>query len=226
METAAQLHKGGIKIFRAGVWKPRSRPGTFKGMGVEALEWLSEVKKTYGMQIATEINSSANVENLVRYGVDIAWVGARTSVNPFAVEEIAQAMKGVDMAVYVKNPVCPDVELWMGSIERFLRVGMKDVKAIHRGFMQYGRDIYRNVPLWTLPMQVMKEMPEVDMLCDPSHITGKREYVEQISAMAMSLDMDGLFIESHFDPDNALSDSSQQLTPAATVKMLKNLKLL
>jgi len=226
METARQLYEGGINIYRAGVWKPRSRPGTFKGVGKEALEWMAEVKSVYGMKIATEINCAANVEYLVKYNVDIAWIGARTSVNPFVVDEIAEAMRGLDMAVYIKNPICPDADLWIGSIERMLNIGIKDVKAIHRGFMQYGRDIYRNVPLWTLPLRVMKEMPEIDMLCDPSHITGKREYVEQVASMAMSLDMDGIFMESHIDPENALSDSRQQLTPADTIEMLERINLL
>lgn len=226
MDTASQLSEAGIKIFRAGVWKPRTRPGCFEGVGIEGLEWLSEVKRRYGMKIATELNTAANAEHLLRHGIDIAWIGARTSVNPFIVEEIASALRGTDIEVYVKNPVCPDVELWMGAIERLHNAGIKKITAIHRGFSQYGKDIYRNVPLWTLPLRVMKEMPEIPMICDPSHIAGLREYVPQVSAMAMILKVNGLFIESHINPDCAKSDARQQLTPLDTASMLKELKLL
>lgn len=226
MATAAGLHKIGVEVFRAGVWKPRTRPGCFEGVGHEALEWLEEVRATFGMRVATEINCARNVEQLVAHQIDIAWIGARTSVSPFVVDEIAQALAGTGIEVYIKNPVCPDVELWMGAIERLRLCGIEKITAVHRGFSQLDNDIYRNAPLWSIPLRLMREMPDVPMVCDPSHISGRRAYVEQVSAMALSLGMQGLFMETHCNPDEALSDAAQQCTPDDTGAMLARLGLL
>lgn len=212
MTTARQLSEAGIKIFRAGVWKPRTRPGNFEGIGPTALEWLREAKEKYGLRIATEINKAQNVQLLVDAGVDIAWIGARTTVNPFIVDEIADALGNTNMEVYVKNPVCPDPELWMGAIERLQRAGVKKITAIHRGFSQYGSDLYRNTPLWNIPLRLMRDMPNIPIFCDPSHITGRTEYVRQVCYMALQLGFGGLFVESHCCPHEALSDARQQLS--------------
>jgi len=224
MQTAKELSKGGVKIFRAGVWKPRTRPGSFEGVGVEALKWLKQAKDTYGLKIATEINVPSNVKYLVDYGVDIAWLGARTTVNPFIVDAIAKELVGTNIEVYVKNPVCPDADLWMGAIERLQRAGCRKITAIHRGFSQYGVDLYRNDPLWNIPLRVMREMPHIPMLCDPSHIAGKSEYVRPLSYMALQLGFQGLFVESHCSPHEALSDARQQLSSIEAIALFDDLK--
>lgn len=224
MQTAKELVAGGVKIYRAGVWKPRTRPGCFEGYGIQALEWLKEAKETFGLKIATEINIPSNVKYLVEYGVDIAWLGARTTVNPFIVDAIAAELAKTDIEVYVKNPVCPDADLWMGSIERILKAGCRKVTAIHRGFSQYGVDLYRNAPLWNLPLRVMREMPHIPMLCDPSHIAGKSEFVRVLSYTAMQLGFNGLFVESHCNPDSALSDARQQISSREAISLFEDLK--
>lgn len=224
METARLLSDGGIQIYRAGVWKPRTRPGNFEGVGVEALEWLSEAKAAYGLKIAVEINHARNVEHLVRAGIDIAWLGARTTVNPFVVDEIAGELGSSGMEVYVKNPVCPDADLWLGAIERVQRAGVKNIKAVHRGFCQYGADLYRNTPIWSIPLRIMREMPNIPMLCDPSHITGKAEYVRHVCYMALQLGFNGLFVESHYKPFEAKSDARQQLSPIQMIELLRELE--
>lgn len=213
METAKELSSRGIRIFRAGIWKPRTKPGGFEGVGTEGLSWLKEVKNTYGMLTATEVATPHHVFEAIKAGVDILWVGARTVANPFAMQELADALKGVDMPILVKNPLSPDLELWVGAFERLYRAGIRQLGAIHRGFSSYDKKIYRNDPLWHIPIELKRRYPDMLMLCDPSHIGGKRELVAPISQQALDLKFGGLIIESHCNPDQALSDAAQQVTP-------------
>jgi len=226
METARQLSGlNMISIFRAGIWKPRTRPNTFEGVGVSGLKWLRNVKKEYGMMVATEVANEKHVYEALKYGVDMLWIGARTSVNPFTVQEIADALKGVDVMVLVKNPINPDIELWIGAIERISKAGINRLGAIHRGFSTYEKTTYRNQPNWQLPIELRRRIPNLPIICDPSHIAGAREYLHEISQKAMDLNFDGLMIESHIDPDKALSDASQQLTPNDLRELLSRLIL-
>lgn len=223
LETARELAAKGIKIFRAGIWKPRTKPGGFEGIGSEGLEWLKEVKRTTGMLVSTEVATPAHVLEAVKAGIDVLWVGARTVTNPFAMQELANALKGVDIPILVKNPVNPDLELWCGAIERLYNAGIRNIGVIHRGFSSYEKKIYRNLPLWHIPIELRRRFPEMTIFCDPSHIGGKRELVAPISQQAMDLNFDGLIVESHCNPDCALSDASQQITPEVldyTLKML------
>ncbi|MEG2573184.1 MAG: bifunctional 3-deoxy-7-phosphoheptulonate synthase/chorismate mutase type II [Bacteroides sp.] len=213
METAKQLASKGIKIFRAGIWKPRTKPGGFEGVGVEGLTWLKEVKKETGMYVATEVATAKHVYEALKQGIDLLWIGARTTANPFAVQEIADALKGVDVPVLIKNPVNPDLELWIGALERIHNAGLKRLGVIHRGFSSYDKKIYRNLPQWHIPIELRRRMPELPIFCDPSHIGGKRELIASLSQQAMDLNFDGLIIESHCNPDCALSDAEQQVTP-------------
>lgn len=213
METAKQLANKGIKIFRAGIWKPRTKPGGFEGVGVEGLSWLKEVKKETGMYVSTEVATAKHVYEALKQNIDILWIGARTSANPFAVQEIADALKGVDIPVLVKNPVNPDLDLWIGALERIHNAGLKRLGAIHRGFSSYDKKIYRNLPQWHIPIELRRRIPNLPIFCDPSHIGGKRELIASLSQQAMDLNFDGLIIESHCNPDVALSDASQQITP-------------
>ena len=213
LETARGIAATGAKIFRAGIWKPRTRPGCFEGIGVAGLPWLKRVKKETGMYVATEVATNKQVDAALAAGVDLLWIGARTTVNPFAVQEIANALRGVDVPVLVKNPINPDLELWVGAIQRLHRVGVRRLAAIHRGFSSHEKKIFRNDPLWHLPIELRREIPNLPILCDPSHIGGKREYVAPLSQQAMDLQFDGLIIESHCNPQEAWSDASQQITP-------------
>lgn len=213
METAQQLASKGVKIFRAGIWKPRTKPGGFEGVGVEGLSWLKEVKQETGMYVSTEVATAKHVYEALKHNIDILWIGARTSANPFAVQEIADALQGVDIPVLIKNPVNPDLELWIGALERIHNAGLKRLGAIHRGFSTYDKKIYRNLPQWHIPIELHRRMPNLPIFCDPSHIGGKRELIAPISQQAMDLNFDGLIIESHCNPDCALSDASQQITP-------------
>ena len=213
METARQLSNNGIKIFRAGVWKPRTKPGGFEGNGQKALPWLQRVKKETGMLVATEVATPVHVEQALEAGVDILWVGARTTANPFAVQELADSLKGVDVPVLVKNPVNPDIELWIGALERINGSGIKRLGAIHRGFSSYDRKIYRNLPMWQIPIELNRRIPQLPIICDPSHIGGRRDLIAPLCQQAMDLGMEGLIVESHIDPDNAWSDAKQQVTP-------------
>jgi chorismate mutase len=213
MNTARQLAEKGQKIFRAGIWKPRTKPGGFEGVGVEGLQWLKEVKKETGMYVGTEVANAKHVFESLKAGIDILWIGARTSANPFAVQEIADALKGFDIPVFVKNPVNPDLELWIGALERINNAGIKQLGAIHRGFSTYDKKIYRNSPQWHIPIELRRRIPNLPLLCDPSHIGGKRELIAPISQQAMDLNFDGLIIESHCNPDSAWSDAAQQITP-------------
>ncbi len=223
LETAIALAAKGIRIFRAGIWKPRTKPGGFEGVGSQGLCWLKEVKQKTGMLIATEVATPSHVLEAVKAGIDILWVGARTVTNPFAMQELADALKGVDIPILVKNPVNPDLELWCGAIERLYNAGIRNIGAIHRGFSSYEKKIYRNLPLWYIPIDLRRRFPDMMIFCDPSHIGGKRELVAPISQQALDLNFDGLVVESHCNPDCALSDSAQQITPEVldfTIKML------
>lgn len=213
MDTAKQLSAKGMKIFRAGIWKPRTKPGGFEGIGVEGLSWLKEVKKETGMYVSTEVATAKHVYECLKAGIDILWIGARTTANPFAVQEIADALKGVDIPVLVKNPVNPDLELWIGALERINNAGLKRLGAIHRGFSSYDKKLYRNLPQWHIPIELRRRVPNLPIVCDPSHIGGKRELVAPLCQQAMDLGFNGLIIESHCNPDCAWSDASQQVTP-------------
>ncbi len=211
--TAQQLSKIGVKIFRAGIWKPRTKPGSFEGIGEEGLPWMQRVQKECGKLVATEVANKAHVEAALKAGIDILWIGARTSANPFAMQEIADSLKGVDIPVLVKNPVNPDLELWIGALERLNNAGIKRLGAIHRGFSTYDKRIYRNLPMWHIAIELHRRIPNLPMICDPSHIGGKRELIAPLCQQAMDLGFDGLIIESHCKPDEAWSDASQQVTP-------------
>jgi len=213
METAKDLAKNGVRIFRAGIWKPRTKPGGFEGVGSVGLTWLQEVKKETGMLVATEVANKQHVEEALNAGVDVLWIGARTSANPFAMQEIADSLVGADVPVLVKNPVNPDLELWIGAMQRIYNAGIRQIGAIHRGFSAYGKHLYRNMPQWHIPIELRRRMPELTLICDPSHIGGKRELVAPLSQQAMDMGFDGLIVESHCDPDSAWSDKSQQVIP-------------
>ena len=213
LRTATELAAKGVKIFRAGIWKPRTKPGGFEGVGVAGLPWMKEVKQTTGMLLATEVATPYHVFEAIKAGIDILWIGARTAANPFAMQELADVLKGTDIPVLVKNPVNPDIELWIGGIERLYRAGVKRVGVIHRGFSSYEKKLYRNLPLWHIPIELKRRYPNITVFCDPSHMGGKRELVAPIAQQAMDLKFEGLIVESHCDPDNALSDAGQQITP-------------
>lgn len=215
LDTARQLAKAGIKIFRAGIWKPRTKPGGFEGIGEQGLEWLKEVKNETGMYTATEVATPAHVEAALSAGVDMLWIGARTSANPFAVQEIADSIGRLnpEVPVLIKNPVNPDLELWIGAIQRFYNAGLRRLGAIHRGFSTYGRHIYRNMPQWHIPIELRLRLPELPIICDPSHIGGRRELIAPLSQEAFDMGFNGLIIESHCSPDEAWSDAAQQLQP-------------
>ena len=225
METAKQLKEGGIFIFRAGIWKPRTRPNMFEGVGVEGFPWLKRVQKELGMLTAVEVANAQHVYDALKHGTDIMWIGARTSANPFAVQEIADALSGVDIPVLVKNPVNPDVELWIGALERINQAGIKRLGAIHRGFSTYDKSVYRNIPQWQIPIELKRRIPELPVITDPSHICGNRELLFNISQRAMDLNFDGLIIETHITPDKAISDAKQQITPATLKELLGKLVL-
>ena len=213
MTTATELASKGCRIFRAGVWKPRTKPGGFEGNGETALPWMKQVKEETGMLVATEVATPEHVELALKYGVDVLWVGARTTANPFAMQALADSLKGVDVPVLVKNPVNPDLELWIGAMERINQAGVKRMGAIHRGFSSYDKKIYRNLPMWQIPIELHRRIPELPIFCDPSHIGGRRELVAPLCQQAMDLGFEGLIVESHCDPDKAWSDAKQQVTP-------------
>ena len=213
MSTARQLKELGCHNFRAGVWKPRTKPGGFEGHGEKALPWMKRVKEETGMLVATEVATPEHVELALKYGIDIFWVGARTSANPFAVQALADALKGVDVPVFVKNPINPDLELWVGALERLNAAGVKRLGAIHRGFSSYDKKIYRNLPMWQIPIELRRRYPQLPLISDPSHIGGRRELIAPLSQQAMDLGFDGLIVESHCSPDEAWSDARQQVTP-------------
>jgi chorismate mutase len=221
--TAKQLADNGVKVFRAGIWKPRTKPGGFEGNGVKALPWLQTVKKETGMLTATEVATAKHVEEALKYEVDLLWIGARTTADPFAVQEIADTLQGTDIPVLVKNPVNPDLELWIGALQRINNAGIRRLGAIHRGFSTYDKKLYRNLPQWHIPIELRRRIPELPIICDPSHISGRRDLIAPLCQQAMDLQFDGLIIESHIDPDNAWSDASQQVTPEVLNIILNNL---
>lgn len=226
METGRALAKNNdAAIYRAGVWKPRTRPGSFEGIGAPALRWLQDLKAETGMPLATEVANANHVEACLKAGIDYLWIGARTTVNPFYVQEIAEAVKGVDIPVMVKNPLHPDIGLWIGALERFNKCGIKQLMAIHRGFYAYDAGPYRNVPKWELAIKLKRWMPELPIICDPSHIAGDSKLIAEISQIALDLDMDGLMIETHQDPSTALSDAKQQLKPQELHQLMDQLVL-
>ena len=213
LAAARGVAAAGVGIMRAGVWKPRTRPGSFEGVGAEALEWLKEARAEYGLKIITEVATPDHIEAVLKAEIDGVWIGARTTTNPFAVQEIADSLKGIDIAVLVKNPVSPDVDLWAGSIERLLNSGLQRIAAVHRGFTTYDTSPYRNAPQWSVPIELHRRMPTITMISDPSHIGGRRELVAGLSQEALDLGFDGLMIECHPTPECALSDARQQITP-------------
>jgi chorismate mutase len=226
MRTAKLLAElNTVSVFRSGIWKPRTRPNSFEGVGIEGLKWLKNVKQETGLLVGTEVANERHVYEALKYSIDMLWIGARTSVNPFTVQEISNALNGVDVIVLVKNPVNPDIELWIGAIERIAKAGIKRLGAIHRGFSTYEKTSYRNQPNWQLPIELRRRIPNIPLICDPSHIAGSREYIHEISQKALDLNYDGLMIESHIDPDNALSDAQQQLTPNDLKELLSRLIL-
>jgi chorismate mutase len=224
MNCARDLAKSGkVNAYRAGIWKPRTRPGSYEGIGNEGLKWLRQVKQETGLKTATEVATAKHVYEALKFGIDIMWIGARTSGNPFSMQELAEAITGVDVTVLIKNPVNPDVELWHGAYERIQKAGIKNIGLIHRGFTSYEKLRYKNQPLWQLPIEMKRRLPNIPMICDPSHIAGTREYLLEIAQKSLDLDYDGLMIEVHPDPDVALSDAKQQITPAQLVDLLSQL---
>lgn len=224
MQTAAGLKETGkVSLFRSGIWKPRTRPNAFEGKGEEALAWLKQVKKEYGFKTTVEVANAQHVELALKYGVDVLWIGARTTVNPFSVQEIADALKGVKVPVMVKNPIHADLQLWIGAIERVYNSGTNKIAAIHRGFHFYGKTKYRNKPLWQVPIELRTLFPDLPIICDPSHISGNRELIASVAQKALDLGMNGLMIESHVNPDAALSDAQQQITPTQLNELVSKL---
>ena len=224
LETATRLAATGkVDMLRAGIWKPRTKPGMFEGIGTKALSWLANAKKATGLPVTVEVATAKHVENALQFDVDMLWIGARTTVNPFSVQEVCDALRGVDVPVLIKNPINPDLELWCGGIERLFKVGVKDVGMIHRGFSNYGNTEFRNAPMWHLPIEMKRRFPEMLIICDPSHICGNRTGLQNIAQKSIDLDFGGLMIESHIDPDNAWSDAKQQITPERLSELLGDL---
>lgn len=225
LQIAGELKANGINIFRAGIWKPRTKPGGFEGVGSIGLDWLRKVKQQYGMYVSTEVANKNHVIEAVSSGVDILWIGARTCANPFAIQEIADTLEmlSIDIPVLIKNPVNPDLELWIGGIQRIYNAGIRRIGAIHRGFSVYGKHIYRNQPQWHLPIELHRRFPDLSIIHDPSHVGGKREFVSTLSQQALDLGFDGLMVETHDNPDCALSDKDQQITPKALFEILSKL---
>lgn len=225
LKTAVELKKIGINIFRAGIWKPRTRPNSFEGVGRKGLDWLKLVQKETGMLVATEVANVKHTYDALKAGIDILWVGARTTANPFAIQEIADVLKGLDIPVLIKNPINPDVDLWIGAIERFQNAGLTNIGAIHRGFSSFEKSIYRNTPQWQIPIELKRKIPDIPLICDPSHIAGNRELIQSLSQKAIDLNFDGLMIETHPNPDLAWSDAKQQITPETLFQILNSLIL-
>lgn len=224
LQTARELAKiDTVKLFRAGVWKPRTRPNMFEGHGEKALKWMQEVKKETGLKTTVEVANPKHVELALKYNIDVLWIGARTVVNPFSVQEIADALKGVDIPVMVKNPLNPDLSLWIGALERLNEAGITKLAAIHRGFDFFKKSAFRNAPMWEIPIELKRLFPTLPIITDPSHITGKRSLLAEIAQKAFDLEMDGLMIETHCNPDKALTDAKQQITPHALQELLNNI---
>lgn len=224
LATATALAATGkVDVLRAGIWKPRTKPGMFEGVGVKALPWMVQARQVTGLPIAVEVATARHVENALQFDVDILWIGARTTVNPFSVQEVCDALRGTDVPVLIKNPINPDLELWSGGIERLIKAGVKNIGMIHRGFSNYGNTEYRNAPMWHMPIEMKRRFPDMLIVCDPSHICGNRSGLQSISQKSIDLGFGGLMIESHPDPDNAWSDAKQQITPGTLATMLQSL---
>ena len=223
LAVAEKIDRQKVNYFRAGIWKPRTRPGSFEGVGSIGLEWLKEVRSTYNQAVCTEVANANHVEECLKAEIDLLWIGARTTTNPFAVQEIADALKGTDVEVLIKNPINPDLNLWRGAIERIQLAGITKIGAIHRGFSKYGQHKYRNEPQWQIPIELKRTNPELPIICDPSHMGGKREYITPLSQKAYDLSFNGLMIESHCTPDEAWSDAAQQVTPDVLNSILDTL---
>lgn len=224
IQTATRLAATGkVDILRAGIWKPRTRPGSFEGIGTKGLPWLQQAKKESGLPVAVEVATAKQVEDALHFGVDVLWIGARTTVNPFSVQDVADALKGADVPVLIKNPINPDLELWIGAVERVANAGIKNIGLIHRGFSSYGNTEYRNAPMWHLAIEMKRRNPGMLLINDPSHICGRRDILMDVAQKAIDLDFDGLIIESHIDPDNAWSDAKQQVTPERLGEMISSI---
>ncbi len=225
VNTALALKKLNVHAIRAGIWKPRTRPNSFEGNGTIALPWIKSVKEATGLPFATEVATPQHIEEALKYGADILWIGARSTVNPFTVQDMADALKGVDIPVLIKNPINPELALWIGAIERIYNAGVRNIAAIHRGFSTQRKTKFRNEPLWGIAIELKTVFPDLPIICDPSHITGKRTAIYEVSQKALDLNYDGLMIEAHLDPDNAWSDAAQQVTPAALEQIISALKI-
>lgn len=225
LNIAHQLKDSDATILRAGIWKPRTRPGMFEGVGAIGLKWLKKAKEETGMLTATEVANPTHVQLAIEHDVDVLWIGARTTVSPFIVQEIADSLKGTDKIVLVKNPVNPDLALWLGAVERLHSADIKKLGVIHRGFSTYEKTKYRNIPEWQIPIELQNRFPDLPLICDPSHITGKRDMVFDVCQTALDLNYDGLIVESHYDPDNAWSDAAQQVTPKTLIQIMKDLRI-
>lgn len=226
METARQLSAlKRIDVFRAGIWKPRTRPNSFEGIGTEGLKWLRQVKQEYGLPVATEVATEKHVFEALKYGIDVFWIGARTTVNPFAMQALADALEGVDVTVFVKNPINPELDLWIGAIERIQKAGIRKIGVIHRGFSSFEKSAYRNQPKWQIPIELRQRLPDIPIICDPSHMGGSKAFLLDLAQKSMDLNYDGLMIETHFDPESALSDKRQQITPSELVELLDKIVL-
>ena len=225
LQIARELKDSDVSIFRAGIWKPRTRPGGFEGVGAIGLKWLQKAKAETGMLMAVEVANAAHVKLALEHDIDVLWIGARTTVNPFAVQEIADALKDTDKIVLVKNPVNPDLSLWIGGVERLYGAGIKNLGVIHRGFSVYEKTKYRNNPEWQVAIDLQNRFPLLPLICDPSHITGRRDMIQEVSQQALDLNYDGLMIEAHIDPDNAWSDAAQQVTPDRLKEIFEDLKV-
>lgn len=224
IQTATRLAATGkVDILRAGIWKPRTRPGSFEGIGTKGLPWLQQAKKESGLPVAVEVATAKQVEDALHFGVDVLWIGARTTVNPFSVQDVADALKGANVPVLIKNPINPDLELWIGAVERVANAGIKNIGLIHRGFSSYGNTEYRNAPMWHLAIEMKRRNPGMLLINDPSHICGRRDILMDVAQKAIDLDFDGLIIESHIDPDNAWSDAKQQVTPERLGEMISSI---
>src|SRR5690554_726719 len=225
LKIAHELKNSDVSIFRAGIWKPRTRPGGFEGVGAIGLKWLQKAKQETGLLIATEVATKAHVELALEHEIDVLWIGARTTVNPFAVQEIAEALENTDKIVLIKNPVNPDLSLWIGGLERLHNANIKKLGVIHRGFSTYEKTKYRNNPEWQIAIEMQSRFPDLPLICDPSHITGRRDMIQEVSQQALDLNYDGLIIETHIDPDNAWSDAAQQITPPTLKQLFINLRV-
>lgn len=225
IETAVRLQKTGkVDMLRAGIWKPRTRPGSFEGVGTKGLPWMQKAKQLTGLPVTVEVATGKQVEDALHFGIDVLWIGARTTVNPFSVQEVADALRGVDVPVLIKNPINPDLELWIGAVERVAKAGIKQIGLIHRGFSSYGNSEYRNAPMWHLAIEMKRRNPGMMLINDPSHICGRRDILLDVAQKAIDLDYDGLIIESHITPDEAWSDAKQQITPEALGDMLSSIR--